>query len=104
MATRDDADPADVRWSPVYGDLTGLPPMLVQLAGRDPLHDDGARLAERAQSCGVNVTVTEYPESAHSWILRGTNPRDGHAEAAYKEAAEFILSHAHRHSPSPAGR
>lgn len=87
-----DADRADVRWSPVYADLTGLPPMLVQLGGRDPLHDDGFRLARRAQTCGVRVAVTEYPESGHSWILRGTNPRDVHAEAALSEAADFIVT------------
>jgi acetyl esterase/lipase len=64
-------DPADPRHSPVYRDLTGLPPLLIQAAGRDVCHDDSVRLAASARAAGVAVTITEYPDAEHIWILNG---------------------------------
>lgn len=64
-------DPMDPRHSPVYRDLTGLPPLLIQAAGRDVLHDDSIRLAASAREVGVSVTITEYPDAEHIWILNG---------------------------------
>jgi len=64
-------DPYDGRHSPVYRDLRGLPPLLVQAAGRDVCHDDSIRLAASARAAGVPVTVTEYPDAEHIWILNG---------------------------------
>ena len=89
-----DADPRDPRHSPVFADLTGLPPILVQAGGRDPLHDDGSRVAARAKECGVDVTLTEYPESEHIWVVAGTRPApDPEAERAIAEGARFITEH-----------
>ena len=64
-------DPYDGRHSPVYRDLKGLPPLLIQAAGRDVCHDDSVRLAATARAAGVDVTITEYPEAEHIWILNG---------------------------------
>ena len=64
-------DPYDPRHSPVYRDLAGLPPLLVQAAGRDVCHDDSVRLAASARAAGVDVTITEYPDVEHIWILNG---------------------------------
>ena len=64
-------DPYDGRHSPVYRDLRGLPPLLVQAAGRDVCHDDSIRLAANARAAGVSVTITEYPDAEHIWILNG---------------------------------
>ncbi|MEO5901873.1 MAG: alpha/beta hydrolase [Ilumatobacteraceae bacterium] len=64
-------DPYDPRHSPVYRDLRGLPPLLVQAAGRDVCHDDSVRLAASARAAGVSVTITEYPDAEHIWILNG---------------------------------
>ncbi len=66
-----DVDPMDGRHSPVYRDLTGLPPLLIQAAGRDVCHDDSVRLAASARAAGVDVTITEYPDAEHIWILNG---------------------------------
>jgi monoterpene epsilon-lactone hydrolase len=88
-----DADPKDPRHSPVYADLTGLPPLLIQTGGLDPLNDDGTRLAARARECGVNVRLTDYPTSNHIWVVRGTNPFDPEAEKANEESANFIREH-----------
>jgi monoterpene epsilon-lactone hydrolase len=64
-------DPKDPRHSPVYRDLTGLPPLLLQAAGRDVCHDDSVRLAASAKAAGVDTTITEYPDAEHIWILNG---------------------------------
>jgi monoterpene epsilon-lactone hydrolase len=64
-------DPYDPRHSPVYRDLRGLPPLLIQAAGRDVCHDDSVRLAANARAAGVEVTITEYPDAEHIWILNG---------------------------------
>jgi acetyl esterase/lipase len=64
-------DPYDGRHSPVYRDLTGLPPLLIQAAGRDVCHDDSIRLAANARAAGVDVTITEYADVEHIWILNG---------------------------------
>jgi acetyl esterase/lipase len=64
-------DPYDPRHSPVYRDLKGLPPLLVQAAGRDVCHDDSVRLAANARAAGVDVTITEYADVEHIWILNG---------------------------------
>jgi len=64
-------DPMDGRHSPVYRDLRGLPPLLVQAAGHDICHDDSIRLAASARAAGVTVQITEYPNAEHIWILNG---------------------------------
>src|SRR5207302_1852094 len=43
--------------SPLYADLDGLPPMLVQAGDAEVLLDDATRLAERAKAAGVDVTL-----------------------------------------------
>jgi acetyl esterase/lipase len=66
-------DPYDPRHSPVYRDLRGLPPLLIQAAGRDVCHDDSVRLAANARAAGVTVRITEYADVEHIWILNGTH-------------------------------
>jgi monoterpene epsilon-lactone hydrolase len=87
-------DPADPRLSPVFAELAGLPPMLIQVGGMDNLRDDGVRLAHRAEASGVQVVLTDYPDSEHIWTVRGTNPVDPEAARAVAEAAEFARAHA----------
>jgi epsilon-lactone hydrolase len=105
-------DPRDPRHSPVYRDLRGLPPLLIQAAGHDVCHDDSVRLAASARAAGVDVTITEYPDVEHIWILNGPwrleygarYPEDGvhwvdggielpEAVTAIDEMATFIRAH-----------
>ena len=51
--------------SPLFGDLTGLPPLLIQVGDHEILLDDSTRLAERATSAGVDVTFECYPGAFH---------------------------------------
>lgn len=48
--------------SPLFADLTGFPPLLIQAATRDVLLDDSTRLAEKAHSANVDVTVDVWKE------------------------------------------
>jgi acetyl esterase/lipase len=64
-------DPRDPRHSPVYRDLGGLHPILLQAAGLDVCHDDSVRLAANARAAGVDATLTEYRDVDHIWILNG---------------------------------
>ena len=64
--------PRDPRHSPIYRDLAGLTPLLIQVAGHDVCHDDGVRLAAKAREAGVDVTFTEYPTSEHIFIVWGS--------------------------------
>ena len=84
-------EPMDPRHSPVYRDLTGLPPLLIQAAGRDVCHDDSVRLAASARAAGVAVTITEYPEAEHIWILNGPW-RIGYPDAYPDEPIRWVDS------------
>lgn len=43
--------------SPLYGDLCGLPPLLIYAGGDEILRDDAVSFAEKAQRAGVDVTL-----------------------------------------------
>lgn len=53
--------------SPLYADLYGLPPLLIQVGGAEILLSDATRLAARAQAAGVSVTLEIWPEMQHEW-------------------------------------
>ena len=55
--------------SPLYANLDGLPPMLVQSATGDPVGDDMHRLVERAETYGVEVVAELYPADTHVFQL-----------------------------------
>ncbi|MDP3896158.1 MAG: alpha/beta hydrolase [Mesorhizobium sp.] len=62
-------DRADWRISPITGDLSILPPMLILAGGRDLLTLDTIRFAERARSLGVKVELVVEPGMVHVWPL-----------------------------------
>ena len=53
--------------SPLHGDFSGLPPLLVLVGGREILYDDAVRVAERASRAGVAVTLIDEPDLFHVW-------------------------------------
>lgn len=61
------ADPRNPLASPLYADLRGLPPLLLQAGGDDTLLDDATRLADRARLAGVAVELQVWPEMVHEW-------------------------------------
>jgi monoterpene epsilon-lactone hydrolase len=53
--------------SPLYADLNGLPPMLIQVGTAEMLLDDSARLAARAREAGVEVAYEPWEDMIHVW-------------------------------------
>jgi acetyl esterase/lipase len=53
--------------SPLYANLSGLPPLLIQVGTAETLLDDSTRLAERARKAGVNVTLEPWEDMIHVW-------------------------------------
>jgi acetyl esterase/lipase len=60
-----DVDARHPLCSPLYGDLRGLPPLLIQAGDHEVLLDDSVRLADRARSAGLDVTLEVFPEMFH---------------------------------------
>ena len=55
--------------SPIFGDLSGLPPLLIQVGSEEMLLDDSRKLAEVARNAGVNVTIEVWKGMFHVWQL-----------------------------------
>jgi len=77
-----DLDPADPRVSPLFGDQSCLPPVLVQVGTRDILLADARRFKVRCPA----ATVTEYPGMFHGWVCAPIPE----GRAALAEAATFL--------------
>ena len=60
-------DPRAPLASPLYADLRGLPPLLIQVGADEILLSDSTGLAERARTAGVNVTLEVWPAMQHDW-------------------------------------
>ena len=61
------ADPRAPLASPLFAELAGLPPMLVQVGTAEVLLDDSRVFAERARAAGVDVTLEVWDEMIHVW-------------------------------------
>lgn len=55
--------------SPIFSDLTGLPPMLIQVGADEVLYSDSITLAERAGMAQVSVTLETWPQMFHVFQL-----------------------------------
>ncbi len=62
-------DPADPLASPVFADLSGLPPLLIMVSDSEVLLDDARRLAEAATVAGVDTELFVYSGMPHVWML-----------------------------------
>ena len=84
------ADPQNPLASPLYGDLAGLPPMLIQVSEMEVLLDDSTRLAASARAAGVAVSLTIWANLPHAWqVSQGLLPE---AREALDEAVIFAKS------------
>ena len=63
----DGADPRDPLASPVFADLSGLPPILVQVGKSETMYGDALAYVRQAQLAGVDVTLDAYDDVIHGW-------------------------------------
>jgi len=63
------ADPRAPLAAPIYGDLRGLSPLLIQVGAAETLLDDAIRLAQVAGAADVAVDLQIWPEMIHVWHL-----------------------------------
>jgi monoterpene epsilon-lactone hydrolase len=82
------ADPSDPLASPVLGDWSGLPPLLIQASAAEVLADDAVHLARAARAAGVEVEVALYEGMPHVWQLH--YPAFPEAITAVEQIAAFI--------------
>lgn len=85
-----DIDPESPTASPIYADLTGLPPLLIQVGSNEVLLDDATRLAARAAADDVAVTLDVVPEVPH--VFQAFAAHLDEADDALDRAGTFLLS------------
>jgi acetyl esterase/lipase len=84
-------DPHDPRVSPLFADLTGLPPILIQVGSDETLLDDAVRLAGAAGEADVPVTLEIWPHMIHAWHLWNARLESG--RQALSNAGRFMREH-----------
>lgn len=62
-------DARDPLAAPLYGDFTGISPLLIQVGDEETLLDDSTRMADVAASAGVDVSLEVFPEMQHVFQL-----------------------------------
>jgi monoterpene epsilon-lactone hydrolase len=62
-------DPADPLISPYRGDVSGLPPTLIQCSAIEILRDDSVQMAKKMKDAGVPVTLEVWPKVFHVWQM-----------------------------------
>jgi epsilon-lactone hydrolase len=76
--------------SPLYADLKGLPPMLIQVGTAEVLLDDSSRLAQRAREAGVEVVYEPWENMIHVWQI--FVPMLDESKQAVERIGEYIRS------------
>lgn len=78
--------------SPIFADLSGLPPLLIQVGSSEVLLDDALRLHEAAKAAGVDSTLEVWDEMMHVWHLMAMVIPEG--KLAIRVIGEFMKKHA----------
>jgi acetyl esterase/lipase len=77
--------------SPVFADLSGLPPLIIQAGSHEVLLDDAVRLARQAATADVEVTLEVTPGAPH--VFQAYHPILDEAPAALDRAGQFLSRH-----------
>jgi monoterpene epsilon-lactone hydrolase len=64
-----DTDPRDPLASPLYADLSGLPPTYIQVGGDETMLGESLQLEENARKAGVDVRVDVFPGRLHTFQM-----------------------------------
>jgi len=81
----------DPRVSPIFADLTGLPPLLIQVGSDEVLLDDAVRLNKVAKKAGVDSTLEIWNGQVHVWPLMSKLIPE--ARQALQGIGTFIKTH-----------
>jgi acetyl esterase/lipase len=81
----------DPRVSPLYADLNGFPPLLIQVGSDETLLNDATRFAAVAGAADVRVTLEIWPRMIHAWPLWNAHLDAG--RRALANAGAFIKQH-----------
>jgi len=84
-------DPALGLISPVFAELSGLPPLIIQVGTHEVLLDDAVRLARQAATADVEVTLDITPRVPH--VFQAYHPILDEAAAALDRAGQFLSAH-----------
>jgi epsilon-lactone hydrolase len=84
-------DPRTPLAAPLYANLQGLPPLLIQVGDAEVLLDDSARLSDRARAAGVQTKLEVWPEMIHVWHLFASFLPEG--QQAIDSLGIFIVEH-----------
>ena len=93
------ADPRTPFASPLYGDFSGLPPLLMQVGDDEVLLDDTLRVAKLAQEHGVDVTLHVQPGGFH--VYQWMAPDVPESRAALEQIGTFVREHGKIGAGSP---
>jgi acetyl esterase/lipase len=77
--------------SPVFANLSGLPPLIIQAGTHEVLLDDAIRLAQQAATADVEVTLDITPQVPH--VFQAYYPILDEAGAALDRAGRFLSAH-----------
>lgn len=84
-------DPKTPLAAPIYADLKGLPPLLIQVGDAETLLDDSNRLNDRAKAAGVQTKLEVWPEMIHVWQLFASFLPEG--QQAIEGIGKFVIEH-----------
>jgi monoterpene epsilon-lactone hydrolase len=77
--------------SPLFADLKGLPPLLIQVGSEEALHDDSMQLKTRAENAGVDVSVESWGGMVHVWHI--FHPILSEGRDAIARIGSFVRTH-----------
>jgi monoterpene epsilon-lactone hydrolase len=88
-----DGDPRNPLASPLYADLAGLPPLLIQVGDRETVLDDSILFADKARGAGVDVKLQVWDGMIHVFQMFGAQLAE--ARRAVDAIAGFLRQHLH---------
>lgn len=96
----DGHDFSDPMISPLFGDVSGFSPILIQASESEVLYDDSVRFARKLEKAGIEVIFQTWKGLIHWWHMFGGMPE---AKEAIDKVIEFInIRHAEKMSNSEA--
>jgi monoterpene epsilon-lactone hydrolase len=81
-------DPHNPLASPMFAELGGLPPLLLQVGSDEMLLSDSSEFAGRAEAAGVKVSLQVWPHMQHVWHLAASFVPEG--RQAIRDIAQYV--------------